>query len=159
MDSANPAPSADDPKCGASKAAETDSNVTPSPSAIMARRVFEHLDTIHKLQSNIARAHRNLEKVDLEIDSHFEAKKSEEKLPTESHSQPKHSQKPSTSAGTQNSDKSSFEMRETFLDRQKGVNEVMLELSELSLALNAIHDLKQDFQPSRPSSDKLKAKE
>ncbi|POW08831.1 hypothetical protein PSHT_09402 [Puccinia striiformis] len=81
------------------------------PSVDMARKMFEHLDSIHRLQSDIASQHQALENVDLGVEAHFKSKRTE------------------TSRGY-----SSYN------------------LSDLSVALNGIHDLGVDDTHGRSSS-------
>lgn len=102
--------------------------------------MFEHLEGIHKLQSEIASRHQALEKVNLGVDGHFKSKHSDTTNPGTT-SAPRHPQDHSGASGLQESDTSAENVRQNFLSRQEGVNEVMSKLSDLSAALNEIHAL------------------
>ncbi|EFP75158.2 uncharacterized protein PGTG_01751 [Puccinia graminis f. sp. tritici CRL 75-36-700-3] len=114
--------------------------VQEHPSVDMARRMFEHLDSIHRLQSDIASQHQALENVELGVDAHFKSKHTETGH-HDSSSNVRHAQNHSGISGLQEPGTSSENVRQQFLNRQTAVNGLMIKLSDLSVALNGIHNL------------------
>ncbi|OAV88142.1 hypothetical protein PTTG_01117 [Puccinia triticina 1-1 BBBD Race 1] len=125
--------------------------VEAHPSVEMARRMFEHLDRIHKIQSDIATQHQALENVELGVDGHFKTKRPETGHP-DSSSNVRHAQNHSGISGLQEPGTSSENVRQQFLNRQVAVNSLMIKLSDLSVALNGIHDLGVEDNLGRPSN-------
>ncbi|KAH9459428.1 hypothetical protein MJO29_010511 [Puccinia striiformis f. sp. tritici] len=121
------------------------------PSVDMARKMFEHLDSIHRLQSDIASQHQALENVDLGVEAHFKSKRTETSRGYSSYNV-RHAQHHSGISGLQDPGASSENVRQQFLNRQTAVNGLMIKLSDLSVALNGIHDLGVDDTHGRSSS-------
>lgn len=122
------------------QASEQPSAVPAHRSAEMARRMFEHLESIHQIQSEIASQHQALEDVELAVDGHFKSKRPETSRP-DSSSNIRHNQHHSGISGLQDPGSSSESVRQQFLNRQKAVNGLMIKVFQLSFPplLSHIH--------------------
>jgi len=136
----------------AEQAAQQPSAGVPAHRSVeMARRMFEHLESIHQIQSEIASQHQALENVELAVDGHLKSKRPETSHP-DSSSNVRHNQHHSGISGLQDLGSSSESVRQQFLNRQKAVNGLMIKLSDLSVALSGIHDLGVDHSPRDAST-------
>ncbi|KAI8459827.1 hypothetical protein BY996DRAFT_4575498 [Phakopsora pachyrhizi] len=125
------------------------------------RSMFDHLEKIQRLQSDIATSHQELEKVNLDVDGHFEQNKQGENVEEPTTLPPSQSRPDGSNRATPTAKRSEFQrsddLRAKFLERQKGFSHLMSELSKLSGALNEIHELgkPKDKELEVPKSPKL----